>query len=317
MIYSTFLTLCIALLWIRTHWNLGFNKLNGTIPEEICALKNLTTLHLNNNALSGSVPSCLPQSITKLVSLDLSENHLSSTILSDIGNSILGNANNLRQLQTLHLGNNDFTGSFHGAISYIESLTEVNISHNNFEGPVIGGASRNKTQNLPMPYYNPMKGLKLLDVSYNKFYGGFSNPNFLARVPNIEKLIVDNNMFTGGIPSELWSLTSLQYFSASHNMFVVVFHQYILKSATRHQQATDLTTFNISHNGFFGSIPTVLGELGLSLDILDLSDNDLTGTIPSELGQCTNLQQLALNNNALSGTIPTELMELSSLGKFF
>ena len=283
-------------------------------------MKNLTALHLNNNALSGSVPSCLPQSITKLVSLDLSENHLSSTILSDIGNSILASTNNLRQLQTLHLGNNDFTGSYHGAISYIESLTEVNISHNNFEGPVIGGSSRNKTQNLPVPQHNPMKGLKLFDVSYNKFYGTFRHPNFLKRVPNIEKLIIDNNMFTGGIPSShLWVSTTLQYFSASHNIFMdaLTFDQDVLDRATRHQQISNLTTFNISHNRFFGSIPTVLGELGFSLEILDLSENDLTGTISSELGQCTNLQQLALNNNNLSGTIPTELMELSSLGKFF
>ena len=44
-----------------------------------------------------------------------------------------------------------------------------------------------------------------------------------------------------------------------------------------------------------------------------LSNNQLTGAIPSQLGNLTNLQRLYLNNNQLSGSIPTQLGNLASL----
>mmetsp|Transcript_2608 Transcript_2608/g.5912 ORF Transcript_2608/g.5912 Transcript_2608/m.5912 type:complete len:132 (+) Transcript_2608:1293-1688(+) len=49
-------------------------------------------------------------------------------------------------------------------------------------------------------------------------------------------------------------------------------------------------------------------------DTLDLDANDLTGNIPSEFGNLSNLDQLDLRDNWLSGTVPMELGSLLSLG---
>jgi Leucine-rich repeat (LRR) protein len=65
-------------------------------------------------------------------------------------------------------------------------------------------------------------------------------------------------------------------------------------------------------NSLTGSIPTELGNLS-NLTILSLSSNDLTGTIPTELGNLSNLTSLYLYSNELTGTIPTELGNLSNL----
>ena len=46
---------------------------------------------------------------------------------------------------------------------------------------------------------------------------------------------------------------------------------------------------------------------------LILTNNQLTGTIPPELGGLTNLQLLWLQDNQLTGTIPAELGDLTSL----
>jgi Leucine-rich repeat (LRR) protein len=46
---------------------------------------------------------------------------------------------------------------------------------------------------------------------------------------------------------------------------------------------------------------------------LDLSDNNLSGTIPKEIGDMTALQTLNLDNSHLNGSIPVEINNLNSL----
>ncbi len=65
-------------------------------------------------------------------------------------------------------------------------------------------------------------------------------------------------------------------------------------------------------NQLTGSIPTELGNLS-NLEDLRLDDNQLTGSIPTELGNLSNLEDLWLNSNQLTGSIPTELGNLSNL----
>ena len=74
-------------------------------------------------------------------------------------------------------------------------------------------------------------------------------------------------------------------------------------------RATELELFN---NGLSGSIPSELGDLS-ALVTLDLRFNALTGSIPAELGRLSNLYSLFLRSNSLTGSIPSELGRLSRL----
>ena len=65
-------------------------------------------------------------------------------------------------------------------------------------------------------------------------------------------------------------------------------------------------------NNLTGTIPGELGSLSNLLS-LHLDDNNLTGTIPGELGNLSNLSELDLADNELTGTIPRELGNLSNL----
>ena len=61
-----------------------------------------------------------------------------------------------------------------------------------------------------------------------------------------------------------------------------------------------------------GSIPSELGNLA-NLQNLWLAHNQLTGAIPSELGNFANLQSLLLDYNQLTGAIPSELGNFANL----
>ena len=62
-------------------------------------------------------------------------------------------------------------------------------------------------------------------------------------------------------------------------------------------------------NGLTGSIPPEIGNL-TNLIYLNLSGNQFTGSIPSEIGNLTNLNELWLNINQLSGQIPESICDL-------
>ncbi len=65
-------------------------------------------------------------------------------------------------------------------------------------------------------------------------------------------------------------------------------------------------------HGLSGTIPPELANL-TNLESLDLQVNALSGTIPPELGDLTNLRTLALGQNSLRGVIPPELGQLTEL----
>ncbi len=73
-----------------------------------------------------------------------------------------------------------------------------------------------------------------------------------------------------------------------------------------------VTKLRLDANRLTGNIPTELGNLTQLID-LELEQNQLNGSIPAQLGNLTQLTWLGLGRNQLSGSIPAELGNLAQL----
>jgi len=71
-------------------------------------------------------------------------------------------------------------------------------------------------------------------------------------------------------------------------------------------------SLDLSNNQLTGGIPKEIGNLR-NLQELYLFNNQLTGGIPKEIGNLTNLIELCFEDNELTGDIPKEIGNLSNL----
>ena len=77
-----------------------------------------------------------------------------------------------------------------------------------------------------------------------------------------------------------------------------------------------VTSLVLSDSQLTGTIPPELGNLN-NLERLNLTRNQLTGDIPPELSLLTNVQLLALGGNQLTGPIPTWLVNITNLEELY
>jgi len=74
----------------------------------------------------------------------------------------------------------------------------------------------------------------------------------------------------------------------------------------------DTDTLNLFGHQLTGSIPSEIGNLS-NLTHLYLHSNSLTGPIPPEIGNLSSLTHLYLHSNSLTGPIPPEIGNLTNL----
>ncbi|KAF3431799.1 hypothetical protein FNV43_RR26535 [Rhamnella rubrinervis] len=254
--------------------NLENNNLSGIIPSSLGSL-DLQTLRLRNNSLSGNLPSSLNGS-SELLLLDVGHNSLNGEIPSWIGESRLAYT-----LKLLSLKSNDFYGSIPSNLCHLNSIQILDLSLNNLTG-VIPSCINNFTsmaretdgadhETITTTYYylrtqgtyenDAMVMWKGLEYKYDKILG-------LLRLIDLS-----SNRLTGQIPAELANLV-------------------------------ELVQVNLSRNHLSGLIPEKIGQLR-QLQSLDLSNNQLSNKIPVGLAQISSLAYLDLSNNKLWGEIPT------------
>ncbi|KAI3889364.1 hypothetical protein MKX03_024455 [Papaver bracteatum] len=311
------------------------NKLSGTIPQGIGRLTSLTDLELSTNNFVGPIPTSICN-LTSLNTLYLFENKLSGYIPQDIGNlrSLvdlelnMNNLNgpiptsicNLSNLDILLLHQNQLSGQIPQEIGRLGSLTNLMLSSNNLTGSIPPSLCNISNLNMLYLFKNQLSGpipeeigkLSLLtDVGLWKNHLTGSIPASLSNLTNIVKLNIYENQFSGTIPQDIGRLRSLTYFSLSTNNFVGRIPASLCNLTVG--MLPNLQRLYISNNQLTGPIPKQLGGCSNLLD-LDLSRNRLNGSIPNQIGSLISLQiRLDLSQNELSGQIPSDFGKLNKL----
>ncbi len=154
-----------------------------------------------------------------------------------------------------------------------------------------------------------LAGLKTLDLAEGKLSGGI--PSELRSLSNLRELRLFRTFIGGEIPPELGDLSKLRVVSLDSNGLSGGIPPELGNLAR-------LEVLSIRFNELGGNIPSELGRLSklrvLNLDNFGLNINSgLSGIIPPEFKDLTELEELSLRLNRLSGTIPPGLGSLSKL----
>ena len=185
----------------------------------------------------------------------------------------------LTALEVLNLKGHRLWGEIPAGLRRLENLKTLNLSNNRLSGPVPAS-------------FNWLESLVTLNLSHNRLTGQIpslttsSSPNVIptiARPQRLERLLLNDNRFSGIIPAQ------------------ITYH-------------ANLKTLRLNNNDLHGPIPASIASLSRLSD-LRLNDNNLTGPTPKGLQNLTSLRYLHIQNNCLTGQDPapalkTKLAEL-------
>ncbi|KAA8525515.1 hypothetical protein F0562_007370 [Nyssa sinensis] len=217
----------------------------------------------------------------------------------------------LENLEVLDLGGNDFNNSILPCLSAISTLKNLSLDSNSLEGL------------FPIQEFSHLKNLEALDISYNKIRGSLSFKE-LATLGNMVTLDLCGNQLSK--VSSIEAMSSLKALSFYYNKLsdFSIFQgeqeevEFTTKSRT-YSYGGNILNFmsglDLSCNQLTGEIPTQLGDLSGIL-ALNLSHNHLNGSIPVSLAMLKQIESLDLSYNSLSGEIPSQLADLNFLAIF-
>ncbi|KAG4113191.1 hypothetical protein ERO13_D13G208066v2 [Gossypium hirsutum] len=275
------------------------------IPSSLAPLFNLSKLqniYADNNMIYNAE--------TEMHSLGTPTFQLRSISLSCCGDggSFPQSLNHQHDLEHVDLSNINFKGDQfpNWLLENNKKLERLNLVNSSLSGHFL----------LPS---TSRRGLSRLDVSSNTLDGNIPN-EIGAKLPSLELLNMSNNFFTGGIPTSIGDMISLQQLDLSNNKlsggiprhlpmglftFDVSNNQLFGDIPSSMENLSLMLTLDLSNNTLFGGIPRWIGKMS-NLQELVMANNHFEGPIPMELCNLnSSLKFLDLSANNISGSLPS------------
>ncbi|CAM8991447.1 unnamed protein product [Rhodiola kirilowii] len=201
-----------------------------------------------------------------------------------------------------------------------DGLAQESVSEFNLAGMNVSGT-------LEQLNFSLFPDLIRLNLSRNHFSGYI--PSSIGSLSNLTLLDLSNNLFEGNVPVEIGRMRKLRYISLFNNSLkgqipyqVSSLQQvWYLDFGANYLETPNWSEFSsmplLTHLSFY------LNELDhefpsfvyscQNLTYLDLSFNKFSGQLPSNISNLSNLRDLQLGRNSFNGTIPKEIGQLKQL----
>ncbi|CAI8591791.1 unnamed protein product [Vicia faba] len=307
------------------HISLQYNKFWGDPYASLANLTKLRNMYVGYNEFTFETISWISK-LSSIIGLDIS--------LIDIGSDSPLFFANLTQLQYLGAENSNLRSKIPSWIMNLTNLADLNLGHNSLHGEIPNSFFRlEKLESLSLSnnvlhgklefeWFLKLKELLYLDLSFNKL--SISNgknssnvtgsrirvlilascnlveiPTFVRDLGDLEGLMLSNNSITL-LPNWLWRKPSLQSVTISHSLLTGEINSSIcnLKSLVR---------LDLSFNNLSGDVPSCIGNFSRYLQVLMLKGNKFSGPIPQRYAMGNTLHMIDFSNNNLQGKLPRGL----------
>ncbi|XP_018673490.2 receptor-like protein EIX1 [Musa acuminata AAA Group] len=281
--------------------DLSGNSLSGDIGQISRSLGSLEYLALDDNKFNGDILEIVKNAPSSLQYLSLRFNHITGEIPQ--------NVKNLTNLEYLDLSYTNITGDILMAFCDLFNLKSL----------ILGG--NNISKQIPKIIEN-LTNLEYLDLSYNNIIGAI--PMAIGDLINLESLILWGNKISGQIPEAIGNLRNIQWLDLSDNFFSGqipetfnrLYNLQSLDVSYNHltklvfgtlNKLCNLSSIDLSFNPIGGELTDLIDALpdcnqGAGLDIF-IRANNLSGIVPSNIGQLSALYGLDISSNLLEGNI--------------
>jgi len=346
--------------------NISSNSMSNNSSEHMY----VSEINLPNNGIIGTIPRELFWYADALISQKVggSSSNIGSSIYSHNSNNATADSSNASDndkhrndrettmknqvaditidaavlghgLSKLNLQSNQlqyYLPSYWGEGALSRSLQHLDLSDNLIEGYFPQDDHNNNDHKKD--FFKQLPNLRHLNLGNNRLKGTIpatlgllmssSNQDEMSGAGSggyLEVLLLNNNLLRGGIPTELGGLYGSSSSSNWEGVLVELDNESAWEgeekqwdgAATAYEGLEEYKTFesqtssssiqqiDLSKNELSGNIPTELGQLYASLEYLALNGNELTGTLPgTTLSRLVGLTHLDLSHNQFSGNIP-------------
>lgn len=234
--------------------------LNSPVPQYLTNLTSLSILELSGCDLRGSFPQ-----LSQLKELYMSWNYDLHVDLTKMFK------HSWPKLQTFSISQTKVTGSFRNFVSNAPRLVNLNAPYCYIQGSI---------------------------------------PKSICKISSLQKISLNHNKFTGSIPSCITDLENLNLFDVRSNSIKGKVSLISLVNKL------NLTFLDLSSNRLTVVIDRHLVPSKFELETLNLRSCNLKGVIPPLICSLTHLKELDLSNNMLTGHIPSCIFEFKNANRF-
>ncbi|BBN15980.1 hypothetical protein MPTK1_7g02500 [Marchantia polymorpha subsp. ruderalis] len=295
---------------------------SGNIPDDGESGQNTQTFDVHSNRISGPVPNWVFQFVSASA-IDLSDNMFTALpVMPSAGISVY----------YLNVSNNQITGSIPDTFS---RSNDLDMSRNKLTGSIPASFGSNNANIIDLSY-NMLTGEIPAGIYDGTFFNTLvlSNNMLTGPIPErsdnnvfLRNIDVSNNLLIGSVPASLFNSTFSGVIKVGNNrltgpvpnfadncdfLTTVVLENNLLSgpvlpSGASFETCNRLEVFDVSGNNLSGGVPTELANL-LGLRVLDLSMNSLTGPVNEALSSLASVLVLDLSGNRLTGSVPWTML---------